>query len=388
MNLLSRILVSVALCCNIPLYAQNIEGTVFEDKNGNKIQDTDEPGIPNVVITDQINAVITNAKGFYELKSQSNFPYIVVSMPTGYFGKFYYSKSSSVNFPIQKTKTQQQFKFIHASDPHVDSLNLPRLQRLRKMADSIGVAFVIISGDLIRDALRVNEKTARNYYEMFVSEISKFRMPVYCGLGNHELFGIERDKSQVSADHPLYGKKMYQHYLGPNYYSFNYGDLHFISIDAMSYQDTYYYGGIDSTQLSWLKKELKYVPSNTPIVTFNHIPFASLGYSFVDFEEDKFYGPQLLNQNGKQQHRHIVYNAEEVRKLIDTRPYPLALSGHYHAAQEGRIIGSNTLFAQTSAIGRPDVVNYYGFKVRSGFTVYEVRDAKILSSKFITLYSN
>jgi predicted MPP superfamily phosphohydrolase len=245
--------------------------------------------------------------------------------------------------------------------------------------------FVIISGDLIRDALRVNENTARNYYEMFVAEINQFKMPVYCGLGNHELFGIERDKSLVSVNHPLYGKKMYQHYLGPNYYAFNYGGMHFISIDAMNYQDTYYFGGVDSVQLQWLENELQHVPSTTPVVTFNHIPFISPGFSFQDFEEDKFYGPQLLRQGNKQYHRHIVYNSKEVITRIGQRPYPLALSGHYHAAQDSKIIGSTTVFAQTSAIAGPDVLNYYGFTVQSGFTLYEVNNTKIISSKFIPL---
>jgi len=290
-----------------------------------------------------------------------------------------------VNFPIRESRSQTQFKFVHASDTHIDSLNLPRMNRFREMVDSIGVDFVIITGDLIRDALRVNVEIAGNYYEMYVKEIEKFRIPVYSGVGNHEIFGIERDKSLVSTDHPLYGKKMFRHYLGPNYYSFNYGGIHFIAIDGVDYQNLYYFGGVDSQQLEWLENDLKYLPPDTPVITFNHIPFMSPGFSFQDFENDIFYGPQLLMQNNKLQHRHIVYNYLEVKNRIGNRPYPLALAGHYHAAQEGFVIGSNTTFAQTSAITRPDQRNYKGFKVRSGFTLYEVNEGKIISSQFIAL---
>lgn len=369
------------------LYAQNIEirGTVFEDKNGNNQLDNNEKGISGVFVSDQLNSTVSDADGNYLLKTNNDFPTVFISQPTGYTGKHYYSKSSIVNFPVSKGKSQTSFKFIHASDTHADVRNLPRINRFRELAEAEGVDFVLISGDLIRDALRVNEETARNYYEMYVNEISKFKVPVYSGVGNHEIFGIERDKSLVSPEHPLYGKKMFRHYLGPNYYSFNYGGIHFVSVDAVQYQNLYYYGGVDSLQLDWLTNDLNNVPADIPVITFNHIPFMSPGFSFQDFENDIFYGPQLLKQGDKLEHRHIVYNFEEVQKRIGDRPYPLALSGHYHAAMESKIIGPNTKFVQTSAITGPDQRKYQGFKRRSGFTVYEVKDGKIISSKFIPL---
>ena len=64
------------------------------------------------------------------------------------------------------------------------------------------------------------------------------------------------------------GKKLYRHYLGPNYYSFNYGRLHFVALDSVDYQNLYYFGGVDSLQLKWLKADFEYLPSSTPVVTF------------------------------------------------------------------------------------------------------------------------
>jgi len=111
----------------------------------------------------------------------------------------------------------------------------------------------------------------------------------------------------------------------------------------------------------------------------------SPGFSFQNYENHIFYGPQLLKQNDTLRHRHIVYNFAEVKKRIGNRPYPLALSGHYHSAQESTVIGSNTIFAQTSAITRPDQFDYNGFIMRSGFTLYEVKEGEIILSKFIPL---
>ena len=378
----------LALCTASISFAQSvtITGVVFEDTNGNGIKDSKEKGIPNVVVSDQMNTTVTDANGVYTVTSTSEFPYVFISQPTGFSGTFYKPKTNEVNFPLKKTKDQGSFRFIHASDTHVDSLNLPRMKRFREMVDSIGVDFVIVTGDLIRDALRVNEETASNYYKMYLQEIEKLKVPVYSSVGNHELFGIERDKSLVSSEHPLYGKKMYRHFLGPDYYSFNYGGMHFVAVDGVDYQNLHYFGGVDSLQLQWLEKDLDHLPEKTPIVTFNHIPFVSPGFSFQDYDSHIFYGPQLLEQDGKLEHRHIVYNFEEVKKRIGNHPYPLALSGHYHSAQEGKIIGTETKFVQTSAITRPDEFEFNGFKMRSGFTVYEVKDGQLASSKFIPLH--
>ena len=378
----------VIVLLNLSLFSQNLEikGIVFDDLNGNHVKDKNEMGISNVTISDQDNVVITDSNGSFVINSNNEFSYLFVSQPSGYGGTFYYPKAAEVNFPLQKLKDQSHFKFIHASDTHVDSLNLPRMTRFRQMADSIDVDFIVISGDLIRDALRQTEETANAYYKLYVQEISKFKMPVYSGLGNHELFGIERDKSLVSTENPLYGKKMYRSFLGPNYYSFNYGGVHFLSIDDVDYQNLYYYGGVDSLQLKWIEKDLKPVSKTTPIITFNHIPFISPGFSLFDYENSIFYGPNLLTHNGKQYHRHIAYNFKDVLTQIGEHPYLLSLSGHYHQAQEGYFIGSKTKFAQTAAITRPDSFkNDLDFEMRSGFTLYEVENGKIVSSTFVTL---
>ena len=288
-----------------------VSGVVYVDTNENDVQESNEKGLPNVVVSDQLNTTLTAADGSYHLVNDTDRNLLFISQPSGYAGTFSRPKFDKVDFPLKKTRHQSTFSFIHASDTHIDSLNLPRMIRFREMVDSIDVDFVIITGDLIRDALRVSAPIASNYYLMYRSEIAKFKIPVYSSPGNHELFGIERDKSMVSEQHPLYGRKMFQHFLGPNYYSFNYGGLHFIALDGVEYQDQWYYGGIDEDQLTWLENDLNYVSQKTPIVTFNHIPFVSTGFTFQPFEPQDFYGPQLMTHQDKLAHRHIVYNFDE-----------------------------------------------------------------------------
>ena len=115
------------------------------------------------------------------------------------------------------------------------------------------------------------------------------------------------------------------------------------------------------------------------------MPFMSPVFSFADYVVHEYYGLQLLIHDKKLKHRHIVPNYTDVKNILGSRPFILALSGHNHIAQEGSIIGSETIFAQTSAISGADRFNYRGFEVQSGFTLYEVEEGKIVTRKFIPL---
>ena len=64
---------------------------------------------------------------------------------------------------------------------------MARTQRFRELAESLNPAFVIVTGDLVRDALRVGEAEATGYYELFKREVALFKSPVWTVPGNHEI---------------------------------------------------------------------------------------------------------------------------------------------------------------------------------------------------------
>lgn len=371
-------------------YATSISGYVFHDKNNNGIKDKNEEGIKGVAISDQLNVVQTNNDGKYQINETKGYGFIFISIPDGYKpAKLYYQKTSdaingTIDFPLIKTSIPTEFNFIHASDTHLSEASLHRTQGLKSLADSLKPSFVLVTGDLIKDALRVPEKEASTLYEMYVRETKKFTMPVWSAAGNHEIFGIERQTSLVSKTNPLYGKKMYHHYLGPNYYSFNYGGIHFIALDDIDFEDLWYYGHVDSLQVEWLKKDLAAVPTTTPVVTFAHMPMFSGGLSLSNFEED---GPgrSLEKQNGKIHYRHVVSNAQELLKILQTHPYPLSLAGHFHARQVFTFesTGQKTRFEQAAAVVGNGGEGF--IEMQSGITVYSVRNGVISEGKFIPM---
>jgi Icc-related predicted phosphoesterase len=368
---------------------QVIQGYVFADKNNNGTRDKNEEGIKDVLISDQVDVISTNAEGFYKLESKSGRGYVFICQPDGFIVKGSFWKpvtgaQSTVDFPLLPSPVKSSFTFVHASDTHLSEQSLPRMQKLKSLVDSLKPAFMLVTGDLVKDALRVGEKEATALYEMYVREISRFSVPVWNVPGNHEIFGIERHKSLVSENHPLYGKRMYRHYLGPDFYSFSYGGIHFMGLNSVDYHDLFYYGHIDSTQLEWMKKDVSKINKAMPIITFNHIPFYSGGMSMAEFSDEEP-GSTLISISGKKHYRHVVTNASAVTEILKQHNYPVALGGHYHFSQKFTFDseGQKTEFHQTGAVVGP--TSEGSFTMPSGIILYTVTNGKITDRKFIAL---
>ena len=222
-----------------------VTGVVFEDANRNGQRDAGERGLSGVAVSNQREVVQTAADGSYSLP-RAGYAIVFISLPDGYatVGNFWRSVSPSSNSPVDFALTARAssgtFTFIHASDTHVSAQSVGRLQQLRTIAEKHRPDFVLVTGDLVRDALRVGEEEARGYYDLYTQEVPRFPMPVWSVPGNHEIFGIERHLSLVSPKHPLYGKGMYRQRLGPNYYSFTHGGVHFVGLDSVDVADLWY----------------------------------------------------------------------------------------------------------------------------------------------------
>jgi 3',5'-cyclic AMP phosphodiesterase CpdA len=277
-----------------------------------------------------------------------------------------------------------EFTFVHASDTHIAPAVVERTRRFRALVDSLRPAFALIAGDLIRDAMSQQETVATSYYDLFLAETGQFTTPLWMVPGNHENFGIIRSRSNIPRTHPLYGRGMYHHYLGPDYYSFTWGGVHFVGLNSVSMDDSAYYGYVDSVQMAWLERDLAQIPRTMPVVTFNHIPLVSGFENLIGYVEL----PPVSSVgriNGKLTFRHTVSNVGQVMDLFSGRPYPLALGAHIHAGE--RLVyettGRRTRFEQSAAIVGPGQLGTLTFP--SGFTLYTVRNGEIDAGRFIPL---
>jgi 3',5'-cyclic AMP phosphodiesterase CpdA len=363
----------------------DITGTVYVDANGNARRDPGERGLPGVAVSDQVAVVTTDASGAFRIPGSQGLGVVFVSLPNGYrsVGPFWRSVGAEpVEFGLRAAAPQASFTFVHASDTHISPQTVGRTRRLKELVDSIKPGFVLITGDLVRDALRVGEAEATGYYQLFQQETAAFPAPLWTVPGNHEVFGIERSKSGVSATHPLYGRKMYHLYRGPDYYSFNAGGIHFVGLNTIDIDDSSYYGHVDSVQLAWLRDDLAQLPATTPVVTFNHIPFFTAVETINGFDPGPP-APSSIVVGGQTSFRHAVSNAASVLAQIAPHPYPLALGGHMHVHEQLTYAGVATRFEQSAATVATS--RSAGLVFPSGVTVYRVRNGKIGQGVFVPL---
>ncbi len=364
-----------------------VAGVVFEDANGNGRRDPGERGLAGVSVSNQHEVVESGPDGAYRLGSPG-YGVLFVSVPNDHraAGPFWKpvpgSGGAPVDFALAARPAPATFTFIHASDTHVSKESLGRLQEFRSIAEARRPDFVLVTGDLVRDSLRVGEAEARGYYDLFLDEARRFSAPIWSVPGNHENFGIERHLSLVSPTHPLYGKGMYRQRLGPNYYSFNYGGVHFVGLDSVDIADLWYYGHVDAVQLAWLRADLEHLPTGTPVVTFNHIPFVS-AVDEMDGYRDDGTAPTLIKVGDRTVFRHTVSNFTEVLAVLASRDWPLALGGHFHTRESIRYESAvRTRFHQAAAVVGPTTGVVPAI---SGVTFYRVKDRVIDEGEFIPL---
>jgi hypothetical protein len=356
---------------------------VFNDTNGNGVRDAGESGVPNVVVSNQEIIVRTDASGVYRIAMGTS-GIVFVSVPDGYriIGAFCHrAEDRNDNFPLRSAPAPREFTFVHASDTHIAPAVAARTQRFRAMADSVNPAFVLITGDLVRDALRVGEAEATGYFDLFMHEFALFRNPVWTVPGNHENFGIERNLSKVSPSHPLFARAMYHHYLGPDYYSFTYGGVHFVGLNSVDIDNESYYGHVDSVQVAWLERDLATIPREMPVVTFNHIPFFTAVETINGFM-DSPPAPSVITVRGKASFRHSVSNAKEIIAMVGLNRYAIALAGHMHVREQLKYAGIPLRFYQTAAVvgGSGGILPF-----PSGITVYHVKNGVVDDGTFLPL---
>lgn len=375
--------VLVALSARI---AAPVSGVVFADANANGVRDAGEVGMAGVAVSNQDTVVLTDASGRFTLPG-AGLGSVFVSVPRGQRAVGTWWKPAdapSLEFAVTPWKEPTPFRFVQASDTHIAPAVVPRARRMIAMVDSVAPALLIVSGDLVKDALRVSETEATGYYDLFAREMSALRTPYRTVPGNHEMFGIERELSKVPTTHPLVGKTMYRRRFGPEYYSFNAGGVHFVALNTVDIDDQWYYGHVDSLQLAWLRRDLAVVPDSVPVVTFSHIPLVSAADGVGGYTEAPP-APTIITVNGKKQFRHTASNLDAVLAAIRPHRFEIALGGHIHYREQITMQSATgpLRFFQTAAVVGDTPKS--GTLLPSGITVYTVRGGRVDDGVFVPL---
>lgn len=234
-----------------------------------------------------------------------------------------------------------------------------------KTINKLNPDFIVTGGDNIKDATQPRESYADSLYSLYLSQIKRFNMPVYTGIGNHEVFGV--NNLNIETENPLYGKKMYESKIGRRYYTFSHKGWKFFMVDDIINTDSghRYIGCIDDKQMEWLRNELVATDSITPIVICSHIPFIS---SLKKFEFGSLSGTPVNDG---------ISNSVEFFKLFTHHNLKLILQGHFHFME---VLYANDIYYITG----PSLTAKWGniFTRKSGLFLFTTKRTS-LTWKFV-----
>jgi hypothetical protein len=234
--------------------------------------------LANVVLSDGFDVVSTNAEGRYTITLTDKSEFLFLSTPAGY--EFFTDSQwlsnnyqnlgarNEINFRLKKlANSDQSHHFIIWADPQVKNQNdvdqmmetaVPDVRDLVKSLGKNANVHGIGVGDLVWDNHQL--------FPAYSNAVAKMGIPFFQCLGNHDM-----DYRQGGDDT---SDKTFKKFYGPTYYSFNRGKAHYIVLDDVRYlgEERNYDGYITDNQLSWLKKDLQFVPKDNLIVLCVHIP--------------------------------------------------------------------------------------------------------------------
>lgn len=248
------------------------------------IKDTDGNPIPDVAVSDGYSVATTDENGMYALKVRPEAGYIYYTTPAQYKVNIdsqtglpafftptsYYGERARYDFTLEKLPAvETRFSLYCLDDPQTNSeetvkrfIDETTVDMKNLAADSSTPCYAMQLGDVVD-----------NKWELYPQMVDAMResrcgMPVFQTIGNHDHKWAEGNN--------LYASRQYRRYFGPENYSFDRGEVHFISMDDCMIDpnpSNDYFGGISDDQLEWAKQDLALVPKTKMVVLCIHIPY-------------------------------------------------------------------------------------------------------------------
>jgi len=321
------------------------KGAVYHDINGNKTMDNNEPGIPNVYVSNGVEIVKTDKNGKYSIPisddaiiflikpkdwmtpvNELNLPqFYYIHKPYGSPENFTFKGVNAtgplpknINFPLYAERGKSDFKMIVFGDPqpyNLEEVDFFSENIVSELVGIKGVEFGMTMGDIVGDNL--------DLLNPINQAVSKIGVPWYNVLGNHDV-NFQADRDELSDE-------TFERIYGPPNYAFVYGDVHFIVVDNVIMNDPVgdrgYIGGLRPDQIEFVRNYLKLVSRDDLIVLTMHIPLV-------------------------QHERFRESDQKELFSLLSEFPNTLSISAHSHTQ-------NNTFFHQESSHWMGEVPHHH-----------------------------
>ena len=249
-----------------------------------RVTTPDGKPLEGILVTDGRQYVKTDKHGEYSMKSDlSEARFVYLSIPAGYRVPLRagvpqmhrriprYADAVSADFTLEPYEASKDYTVLMIADPQVKPFGFPNDYSMDVWHDTVapdaeayraslsGEVFCINLGDLV-----YNEMYA---WDDYLDGAAKINCATYNVIGNH-------DYDQFNLFDTNQGNIFFETYVGPEHYSFDMGDIHYMVVNTILYdrqdnQDKYHYGLEDRT-LAWVEADLANVPKDKVIMVCAH----------------------------------------------------------------------------------------------------------------------
>jgi len=197
-------------------------------------------------------------------------------------------------------------------------------------------------GDAIFDCFAEDRARTQLQWDLWQKMLkTESSLPMECCIGNHDIWGGNRQRSGTTGEEALYGRKWAMDVFGlaTPYRSFDRAGWQFIFLDDIfiinegqgnaAKLNSGYHGQLDETQFAWLEAELQKTPRETPVCIVSHIPMLSGAAFFCGITGNE----KLHNDDGNWviPSAWVHTDAKKLKDLFARHPnVKLCLSGHLH----------------------------------------------------------
>lgn len=294
-------------------------------------------GIPGVTVSDGFEVTVTNEDGIYYLASLKKHGYVFISVPGNYevtrsnnLPQFYKILAGGTaverkDFSLISTDNIKHVVLTMA-DMHLANRNddisqfnsgfLPDINTTISSCIADGAkVYGLTLGDMSWDAYWYE-----NNYGLsdMTTQLNKVNCTVFTTMGNHD------NDPYIASDWLAEAK--YRSVIGPTYYSFNLGNIHYVVLDDIQYVNTggsqgtigdrNYYDVVIANQLAWLAKDLATITDKSaPLVIAMHAQLNS---------------NPTLNASGEQTSNIALNNGSTLLSYLQSFTNVHIVTGHTH----------------------------------------------------------
>ena len=206
-----------------------------------------------------------------------------------------------------------------------------RDQVVKYLGDNYMNAWILLGDNAYRDGEDAQYQV--NFFNVYKDELLK-KYPLFPAPGNHDYHDVEYSKTHAQKTHQV---AYYQNFSMPingesgglpsntqQYYSFDIGNIHFLSLDSygMEEESLRMYDTL-SPQVQWMKKDLEANTNRGWIVAFWHHPPYTMGSHNSDKESE------------------LIKIRENFIRILERCGVDLVLCGHSHSYERSKMMANH-----------------------------------------------